>query len=511
VHGILQKTQFEHDDVMTYLASSGHSVADAERLYGRWVPAYDWKELMVPTPLPSFRNIGDYIADTGIVHPPLYFWLLRLWSIPFEVHLWSGPILNLIFFVLASVFLFKLAEESLEDSREAAFVVFLWGVGQAVLATTFLVRSYDLLSFLCIFYVWLILRWCASDTPPNSAGPVLLTVTTALGVLTHYYFFLVMGGGLLLLAARLWRHARYTLVKGIAASLIGLLALPVLHPGFYVPFAATTYGSPVATLDSMWTRFTLLLGLLPSYSFIFDLPSNCGILNSALAAFYAYVLVLAAPLLVLHLRATSNSSPSYMTKREANVMFMFLWLVFAHGFVYVAQLVPWHAMGQRYLTIVWPFLSIAAVWTLRFTKRAKIPILIVLCTVQLISGISYLRHLELIQRQDTLPSALGRADTAVLIDMSSTGVVPRIVRNLPDERPVFVADQDYLLTYRADWIGGAPGSPLGLYVASSPYYHHNSTEKRDDILFLIRKDRDVEKIGQHSYDFYWEYYQVVDR
>ena len=102
---ISQKTIIQHDEGISYLVATGHQNEYSRLLtnktppYGRFVPASDWKRLINTEKPFVFNEIRQGLENTDN-HPPLYFWLLHLWTLTLGVNIHSGPMLNLAFFVL---------------------------------------------------------------------------------------------------------------------------------------------------------------------------------------------------------------------------------------------------------------------------------------------------------------------------------------------------------------------------------------------------------------------------
>ena len=81
------------------------------------------------------------------VHPPLYYLLLRImcnFNIN-EFSIWPGTILNIIIFIIASIFLFLMVKEIFENPYYALLICFISGFSLAIIETVMYVRMYELL------------------------------------------------------------------------------------------------------------------------------------------------------------------------------------------------------------------------------------------------------------------------------------------------------------------------------------------------------------------------------
>ena len=89
---IIEKRALAHDEAISYLHATGHIHEFAritnreEPPYGTWVRAADWKRFVRIEDAFCFRRIADGLARYDI-HPPMYFWLLHVWSLVFGVHI----------------------------------------------------------------------------------------------------------------------------------------------------------------------------------------------------------------------------------------------------------------------------------------------------------------------------------------------------------------------------------------------------------------------------------------
>lgn len=91
------------------------------------------------------------------VHPPLYYLLLRIicnFNIG-EFSIWPGTILNIIIFIISSIFLFLIAKEIFKNSYYALLICFVVGFSLATIETVMFVRMYELL----ILNILMLIYW----------------------------------------------------------------------------------------------------------------------------------------------------------------------------------------------------------------------------------------------------------------------------------------------------------------------------------------------------------------
>lgn len=220
---ITAKDSISHDESISYLAATANQgVYEAMKLnftypYAIWVPAAEWKQfLMVREPF-AFQQIGQDLADSDI-HPPLYFWLLHLWTMAFGLYIWTGPTLNLLLFVISALALYGLAHRLLENAREAAVVTAVWAVSPALIEITLTTRQYELLGLCTILFIWALVRYADPITAPSGLNWLALVLTVAAGALTHFHFALVVAGAAVIFLLPLYRSAPHRLLTALAAG-----------------------------------------------------------------------------------------------------------------------------------------------------------------------------------------------------------------------------------------------------------------------------------------------------
>jgi hypothetical protein len=174
------------------------------------------------------KEWGDMFAYivADIVHPPLYYILLKVWiMIGGDSLFWlklspvlSGVAVVIPFFLLCRELNFRLPETSL-----ALLIV---GVNGYLIHYTQELRMYSLFMFLAVCSFWLFMRYY------NSSGAaigelLLLTLVNLLAIYTHYYGWVVVGMEFLFLL--IWRRQRV-----VAFSLSALFLLISFAPWAYL-------------------------------------------------------------------------------------------------------------------------------------------------------------------------------------------------------------------------------------------------------------------------------------
>ncbi|MCP4708968.1 MAG: glycosyltransferase family 39 protein, partial [Planctomycetes bacterium] len=128
---LASKSGWAHDEAISSICAAGHlgdyheMVTSKSAPYGIWVQARQWKESWSDVQPFCWDQIRWDLAHNDI-HPPLYFWLLNIWSLLAGVHLWSGSLLNLLLDVVTGIILWKLAWDIFKEPQAIVVILCLW-------------------------------------------------------------------------------------------------------------------------------------------------------------------------------------------------------------------------------------------------------------------------------------------------------------------------------------------------------------------------------------------------
>jgi hypothetical protein len=195
------------------------------------------------------------IAD--IVHPPLFYILLKLWiALGGNSLLWLKlfPVLSGLALVVPFYFLCR---ELNFHRPEMSLALFLAAVNGYLILYSQELRMYSLFTFLSMCSFWLFMRYFNSTAGTNGKL-VVLTVVNLLNIYTHYYGWLVVGMEFLFLI--IWQ--RHKLLKFGISSVILLL---IFAPWAYLVIRhAQSIGGLAHNLD--WIPKPHLIEILNFYS-----------------------------------------------------------------------------------------------------------------------------------------------------------------------------------------------------------------------------------------------------
>lgn len=180
------------------------------------------------------------IAD--IVHPPLFYILLKLWiGLGGESLLWLKvfPVLSSIALIVPFYFLCR---ELNFQWLEMSLALFLAAVNGYLIHYAQELRMYSLFAFLSMCSFWLFMRYFNSTARTNSKL-VVLTFVNLLNIYTHYYGWVVVGMEFLFLM--IWQ--RHKLLNfGLSALILLFIFAPWAYP---VIRAAQSIGGLERNLD----------------------------------------------------------------------------------------------------------------------------------------------------------------------------------------------------------------------------------------------------------------------
>ena len=391
-----------HDESISFIAATCHQNAyERDAPTARTVPAQEWQRFWkIDDAKLCFGAIGNGLAQTDL-HPPLYFWLLHVWSLIFGVGLTQGVALNCVLVAATALALFGLGRTAFENDSQAALLAALWVLSPATVAISTEARQYDLFALVTVLYVWQILRLERF----RRRDYFLLALATAAGLLTHYLFGLVLAGALLL------RRRTFPVLPSIA----GVVLFMVLHPGFRQSLErASERGSGESSLGDRLERVANTLG---------NYVTGHAVSHGALIAVVMVVVLVA--LVALRRRTIDWSLP-----------FMAVWLGGGIAVLYLIGSSPAHAMGVSYLAPAWPFFAAVPILLIRRSRPAAALLLVVMLACGVVSAV----RVDRANARLADPAKLLRGSDPILLDSAKRGFVPPALWHVRADRPVLAAD-----------------------------------------------------------------------
>lgn len=427
-----------HDDTISFLAATGHQgefqdiVDNREPPVAQWVPASRWQALTrIDEPLPLLtiaRDLGHHD-----IHPPVYFWVLHVWSLVVGVHLWTGPALNLVLHLVTAIVLWRLARRLLGSPSAAWAVTGIWATLPAVVETAASSRQYSLAALLTVLMTSAFLD---ARTSPTPRAIVALGTWTALGMLTLFTFGLgVAGLGMLCLAdLRQPERRRSALLRLGAFAAAGVVFLAA-QPWLPEVLARQREQAEPFTVQRMLLRARLLRDGLPTFA-VADLPAAAGVV----------LLVATAVIAVLAWRARPRARP---------VIWLAVWMPAAMALAFLAAVSPGAAWQARYFSTALPFVAFlpVAAWPYLRARPVAVMAAAAFCAAAAVNVAAFTREAQA-PRAVTLDGP-----QPVVLDNLARGVLLRILWDAPPDLPVYAADQPTLLATTDRWLRCDPSLP----------------------------------------------------
>ena len=127
-------------------------------------------------------------------HPPLYYWSLHVAQVIFSngnFSKWPGIILNIILYILSSIFIYRISRLFINDPIIAFLPIFLYAFIPVALGNTALIRMYEMLALatLMSFNYSMV---CFLGEGTKWKNRILLSISIVFGLLTQYYYIIFM-------------------------------------------------------------------------------------------------------------------------------------------------------------------------------------------------------------------------------------------------------------------------------------------------------------------------------
>lgn len=447
--------RWNSDEGISYLMSTCHGLEFADALgsgatdLDRFVPAKRWQRLIESDGRFCPGTVSHDLSEAD-VHPPLYFWLLHVWTLAFGRSTAAGTALNLLLFGVGFGLLFQLARRTLASRWDALGVCALFATSLPAVQSSFEFRPYGLLGTVTIGYA-LALSECCRGARPSKRAYAWLACALIAGLLSHYLFaFVVLASGILALLRLGRSHPRRLGVLAgvvVAAIAIACLIFPFHrqlgrrgeadaavfgeHPDDGASIAAIERALEQPLLADRWQW-------------------GAAVLAGAVGLWVSSRRSLPRPRIVPWHRGWQMLP---LCAAVAVACVLPRWLAWS----------PPHAVGAKYMAAAFGLLPFVLVFALRVLGRARGAALLALCVAYalpaLANGYSHRDNLAL----------QGRVlrDRRVVTHSLNRLFVPRLLAELRPDSELLVSDPDTLLAL-APQLGASQGFAYAV-CAGSPF------------------------------------------
>lgn len=266
----LSRENMLHDEAFSMLGAAGnwepfYALEAASR--GEWVEAEAFQALLVIDSPFDFPNVSAGLLANDL-HPPLYFYMLRVWAFFFGNTVEAGLVFNLLLKLILVGLMFGFARRIMGDATHTGAVMLVWLGSVVPIALAIEIRHYTLFPVMSVVYAWGMYAVFFEQRRLNVWRVVWVMGSGIGGLMTHFSFgVLVIGVGVTLWVrylawdrGALWRYVRLYLVTH---SIIAVLALLAFDPRLQIVYnyfvrdqrAAVSDVSLVRNIASLWYHF----------------------------------------------------------------------------------------------------------------------------------------------------------------------------------------------------------------------------------------------------------------
>ena len=490
-----QRTVLFHDEAVSYLSATGHqgefALVFKNQAYplNNWVPAEEWKRFIQAEKWFAFNQIASDLARFDL-HPPLYFWVLHLWTLIFGTNILTGLLLNVSIDLVILFVLMRFALIYLQNLSEALLVACAWILSPVSVATSDWIRHYVLFTLFFLLFAYLLYKfiYLPEQVKIMSGSGLWLAAITTGGLLTHYNFVLAILIGIIIVGIKCLRGNAMRLVTLVIWLSMGGFLFLLIYPDSYLQLLRYGQGSQGSPGD--WGELNYRLRRTISTGTLLFSP------------FFLILAVVAWNFLLTHkisnpkeVRAKFFACIKKYKEQPLN-LYILGWTILTTGIVillYLASISPQHAMASRYVSFISPYVALISILTARlFQLNSRHHVLF--CTLMLILGIGTAWGPSLRDSDDNNANQVELTGwNLVVVDNLYKPFILSVANYLPGQTEVFVAGQNYLIDHNRDWLPRLSKEGGG-YIATSS--QGATAKQREDILSLISQDnKGVSQLG----------------
>lgn len=159
------------------------------------------------------------------VHPPLYYWILKLWSIIFGQGLLSLRSLSILFGILTIYGGYLFVKEAFENEKLAILAAFFLAINPFQIQYSLEARMYTLGTFLVLISSYFLVKAVKTN---QTSHWITYAVLAAASFYTHYFLFFSIAAQGLYFIYFIWKEKKFDLIfKGLASYALSVaLYLP---------------------------------------------------------------------------------------------------------------------------------------------------------------------------------------------------------------------------------------------------------------------------------------------
>lgn len=248
----MSKFSFHLDEYLTYVLSNSsigsHIVLQEGTTYSGNSAFLDYLAVQNGH---RFDYSYVWLNQSQDVHPPLYYVCIHTVCslFPGVFSKWFGIAVNIFFFILAAIVIYKMFQKIFNDNIIALLGLVAWGTSSGMLTMAVFIRMYMMMSFFVLAVLYIHLKMY-SDEKLGWKFYVPLFLATLGGGLTHYYFAIFMAFTAVfyvisLVIRKRFRELVFYVITYALAILAAILIFPSLIDQIFFGYRGTQAFSAV--------------------------------------------------------------------------------------------------------------------------------------------------------------------------------------------------------------------------------------------------------------------------
>lgn len=319
----------------------------------------------------SLSGFIRIVAETsGDIHPPLFYFVLKIWMFVFSDSVLSMRMLSVVLSLASMVLLWRLSLLLLADKTQTALVLLMYSLSPLNIFYSQEVRMLNLNLFLTLTSVYSFVRYLKA---PNVRTGIIYCLATALSLYTHYFALFI------LIAEIVCAAYIYIINEDRRSSIKPFFKYPAFAFAMFMPWLPIMIGQ--ALKGQPW-RSSQSAGEVAAavFSYFQDMFLSVYHTYESMAVSYVSRVVSLSVMLFLFLciMRTVNSRPKVLHPALAAVALFIIPLVLAAIVSFRQSIIM-----SRYLSILAPYLFISlAYFSYRYySKRTAAILCILVCAV----------------------------------------------------------------------------------------------------------------------------------
>ena len=280
------------------------------------------------------------------VHPPLYYVFMHTICsfFPGIFTRWFGLAVNLLFFVLSAILMYKLSYKLLGNFVQTSVALILWGCVVGTVNTAIYIRMYMMVSFWILGIAWLHSK-VYEQKSLNWKFFLSLFCLSVGGALTHYYFliflfFTALFYGIFMLCRKRFKDVGLYILTYLISAICSLMIFPAMIDQIFCGYRG----------EEAFTAFTNIKGYFSQLAEYLKIVTNE--ISGNIWIFYVLV-IFAIMVIVSHIK--NENIKTVIDKLFKSPLFAFV-LIGVCYYCVIAKIAPY--ITNRYISPIYSLITI---------------------------------------------------------------------------------------------------------------------------------------------------------